>query len=72
MNDTAPEIAEEIRARLMSLSGATRFKMGAQMFDAARQVILASLPKGLPKPERDRRLYERTYGESPPAGFGSV
>lgn len=35
MNDTTPEIAEEIRRRLMSLPNATRFIMGAAMFDAA-------------------------------------
>jgi hypothetical protein len=66
MNDTAPEIAEEVQTRLMSLSNVTRFKMGAEMFDAARRMIVASFPKGLSATELKRRLYERIYGEALP------
>ncbi len=66
MNDTAPEIAEQVQARLMTLSNATRFRMGAQMFDAARLVVIASLPKDLPEGELNRRLYERIYGQALP------
>jgi hypothetical protein len=33
MTDTSPEIAEMVRARLMALSGAERFRMGVRMFD---------------------------------------
>ncbi|MSU20763.1 MAG: hypothetical protein EXS30_05150 [Pedosphaera sp.] len=62
MTDTSPEIAEMVRARLMALSGAERFRMGVQMFDAARRMVLASLPAGLPETERKRRLFERLYG----------
>ena len=62
MSDTPPEIAEMIRARLMALSGAERFRMGVQMFDAARRMVLASLPAGLTEAERKRRLFERLYG----------
>ena len=46
----------------MSRSGAERFIMGAQMFDAARRMALASLPSGLPPEELKRRLFERIYG----------
>jgi hypothetical protein len=63
MNDTAPEIAEEMQTRLMGLTGSERFAMGAQMFEAARAVIIASFPKGLSAEEFKRRLYERIYGE---------
>jgi len=62
MTDTPPEIAEMVRARLMALSGAERFRMGAQMFDAARRMVLASLPADLTDMERKRRLFERMYG----------
>ncbi len=62
MNDTAPEIAEMVRARLMALSGAERFRMGVQMFEAARRMVLASLPADLSETERKRRLFERLYG----------
>lgn len=66
MTDTPPEIAELVRARLMALSGAERFRMGAQMFDAARRMVLASLPPNLTESERKRRLFERLYGEPLP------
>jgi hypothetical protein len=48
---------------MMARSGAERLIMGSLMFDAARQVVLASLPKDLPEAELKRRLFERIYGE---------
>ena len=63
MTDTSPEIAEMIRARMMALSGAQRFRMGVEMFEAARRMVLASLPADLSETERKRRLFERIYGE---------
>jgi len=66
MTDTAPEIAEMVRARLMALSGAERFRMGVQMFDAARRMVQASLPAGLSEAEHKRLLFERLYGEPLP------
>jgi len=62
MTDTPPEIAEMVRARLMALSGAERFRMGVQMFEAARRMALASMPADLTDAERKRRLFERLYG----------
>ena len=62
MTDTPPEIAEMVRARLMARSGAERFRMGAEMFEAARRMVLASLPAGLTETKRKRRLFERLYG----------
>lgn len=67
MTDTAPEVAELVRARLMAMSGAERIRLGAQMFDAARRMVLASLPSDLTESERKRRLFERLYGETLPA-----
>jgi hypothetical protein len=66
MTDTSPEIAEMVRVRLMAFSGAERFRMGAQMFDAARRMVLASLPPDLTEAERKRRLFHRLYGEALP------
>ena len=66
MTDTPPEVAEMVRSRLMSRSGAERFVMGSQMFDAARRMVLASLPADLPPVELKRRLFERIYGERAP------
>lgn len=66
MTDTPPEIAEMVRSRIMAFSGAERMQMGAEMFEAARQMILASFPPDLTEIERKRRLYRRVYGEELP------
>ena len=66
MNDTSPEIAELVRQKLMARSGAERFVMGARMFDAARAMVLASLPPGLSPLEVKRWLFERLYGQPAP------
>ena len=66
MKDTSPEIEKIVRDRLMALSGAERFRIGSEMFDAARRIVLASLPADLPEHERKRLLFERVYGERLP------
>jgi hypothetical protein len=66
MNDTSPEIAEMIRQKLMSRSGEERFLMGIRMFDAAREMTLASLPAGLSPQELKRQLFQRLYGQPMP------
>ncbi|MBI5775506.1 MAG: hypothetical protein HZA89_17435 [Verrucomicrobia bacterium] len=67
MTDTPPHIEQLVRAKLMARSGAERFVMGARMFDAAREMILASLPGDLPPDELKRRLFERIYGRTWPS-----
>ena len=69
MTDTPPEIAEMVRARLMARTGPERFRMGIEMFEAARRMVLASLPADLPEPELKRQLFERLYGEPLPVQF---
>jgi len=66
MTDTSPEIAEMVRQRLMARSPEERFVMGIRMFDAARAMVMASLPKDLPPDQFKRRLFERIYGEPAP------
>jgi hypothetical protein len=66
MNDTSPEIAEFVRQRLMARSGSERFVMGTRMFDAARAVAEASLPKNLLPEEMKRQLFQRLYGQPAP------
>jgi hypothetical protein len=66
MNDTSPEIAKLVREKLMSRSGSERFVMGTRMFDAARAVVLASLPAGLSPDELKRQLFQRVYGLAAP------
>ncbi len=62
MNDTTPEVERMVREMLMQRSGEERFLMGALMFDAAREMVIASLPQNLPPTEFKRRLFERIYG----------
>ncbi len=64
MNDTSPEIKKKVREMVMARSGAERLAMGSSMFDAARKVVLASLPKDLPEERLKRLLFERIYGQS--------
>jgi hypothetical protein len=66
VTDTSPEVAALVRDRIMKLSGAERFVMGARMFESARAIVLASLPANISEPERKRMLYERFYGEPLP------
>jgi len=62
MDDTDPKIKALIHKRMMALSPSQRVEMASQMFDAAREIILSSIPAHLPKGERLRRLAERLYG----------
>jgi hypothetical protein len=67
MNDTSTEAREMMSELLMRRSGEERFVMGALMFDAARELVIASLPTNLPPAEFKRRLFERVYGFPLPA-----
>ena len=62
MNDTAPEIAKFVREQLMARSGEERFMMASRSFDAARELVMASFPPGLPPNEVRRRLFKVFYG----------
>ena len=61
--DTPPEVEEMIREKIMARSGEERFIMGAEMFDSAREMVKASLPKNLSETERRRLLFKRIYGK---------
>ena len=63
MKDTSPEISDLIRNRLLALSGAERVLIGSRMFDAARSIVLASLPADLSEIETKGRLCQRIYGD---------
>ena len=64
MDDTTPEIKKKMLEMMMARTGSERVIMGASMFDSARRLILASLPKDLTDEELKRKLFERTYGET--------
>jgi hypothetical protein len=63
VTDTPPEVEQMIREKIMARSGEQRFIMGALMFDSAREMIKASLPRGLSETEQRRLLFERIYGK---------
>jgi hypothetical protein len=52
-----------MRDKLMARSGEERFVMGAQMFDSAREMVKASLPRHLSEAEQRRELFKRLYGK---------
>jgi len=67
MTDTPPEIARLVRQKLMARSAEERLLMGVRMIDAARAMVLASLPAGLSPEGSKRRLFERLYGQPMPS-----
>ena len=66
ITDTSAEVAAIVRDRMMKLTGAERFVIGARMFETARALVLASLPENLSEAELKRVLFKRFYGESLP------
>jgi len=62
MNDTSIEVKRRVREMMMQRTGEERFIMGALMFDAAREMVIATLPRDLPSDEFKRRLFRRLYG----------
>jgi hypothetical protein len=52
----------------MSRSAEERFIMGAEMFEAASEMVKASLRRDLPQAIRKRQLFHRIYGEALPVG----
>lgn len=66
MTDTSPEMAERYRSMLLARSPSERVIMAAEMFDAARAIVLASFPPNLSPDERRRRLFARLYGDDVP------
>lgn len=63
MDDTHPSIKDEFHRRLMAHSGETRMVMGSRMFDACREMVLASVPNSLSDSEIREALFLRFYGD---------
>ena len=63
MTDTPREVERMLRDNIMERSSEERFIMGAQMFDAACEMVKASLPRGLSEAEQRRQLFKRIYGK---------
>jgi len=69
MNDTSPEMEKMQFEMMMKLSPNKRIALGCEMFMAARELIIASLPKNLSEREFKKLYYERMYGKPLPADF---
>jgi hypothetical protein len=63
VTDTPPEIEQMVREKITARSGEERFIRGSQMFDSAREMVKASLPRGLSETEQRRLLFKRIYGK---------
>ena len=64
MNDTTPEVTERYRTLLMRRSGSDRLRMAYEMFDCARQVMIARIKAvhpDLPANELRVKIFECTY-----------
>jgi len=64
VTDTEPEIARKFYEMIMTRSGEERFMMGIRSFEAARVIVMASLPLNLSEHDFKHRLFERFYGAS--------
>lgn len=69
LKDTTREIEEMQNELWMKRTPQERARFASAMFAAARNVLIASLPKGLSERELKKKIYERTYGEPLPADF---
>jgi hypothetical protein len=56
VTDTAPEAQAMLRELFMKRSGEERVRMACDMFQAARRLILAGLPKELASNSVERRI----------------
>ena len=72
MEDTTPEIKTIYRRLLMSRTEEERFIMCAEMFETAREIAIASMPKNLSEADQKRYIYEQLYGEPLPDDFPLV
>jgi len=69
MNDTSPEIEKMQFEMMMEMGSSKRIAFGCEMFMAARELIIASLPKNLSEQESKKQYYLKMYNEPLPADF---
>lgn len=65
MNDTSPEVEARYRTLLMERSGAERLRMACEMFDCAREMVIAGIRAEQPRvtnAELRVAIFLRTYG----------
>lgn len=69
MKDTSPKMEKMQFEMMMKFDPNKRIRLGCEMFMAARELLIASLPKDLSEKEFKKQLYFRTYGEHLPEDF---
>ncbi len=69
MNDTPPEMEKMQIEMMLKLGANKRIEFAGEMFMAARELILASLPKNLSEREIKTHYYRQMYGEPLPEDF---
>lgn len=62
MNDTSREIEHKLMEMVLARSGEERFMSGVRSFEAARAIVLSSLPDDLSEEELKHSLFKRIYG----------
>lgn len=62
MNDTSDLIKEKVEANYASISGEEKLLMALSMFETARALVIASLPKDISESELRKELFLRFYG----------
>ena len=63
MQDTTPEFRKLVEEGYARMAPEDRVRICTEMFDTARAVVEASLPKGLDPAEQRFRVCERFYGD---------
>lgn len=63
MKDTSKDVSNLYSSMLDKLTGQERMQMCSNMFDVARELIIASFPKDLSEKEKRRLLFLRLYGQ---------
>jgi hypothetical protein len=69
MNDTSVEMERMQFQIMMTLTPDERLTMASEMFMAAREMLLSSLPVNLSERERTKHYYQKMYGEPLPDDF---
>ena len=65
MNDTPPEVEARYRALIMERSGTDRLRMACEMFDCAREMMIAGIKAeqpGITGVDLRVAIFLRTYG----------
>ena len=70
MQDTNPEFRVLVAERFAAMSADERVRVCTEMFDTARALVEASLPKDLSPAELRFRICERFYGDLADRAYG--